>query len=501
MLNKIVVRGARMNNLKNVSVELPRDKLIVMTGLSGSGKSSLAFDTIFADGQRRYMESLSSYSRQFLGQMEKPDVDSIEGLSPAISIDQKTTSKNPRSTVGTVTEIYDYLRLLYARIGIPHCPICGKEIKQQSVDEIVDRILALKEGTRFQLLAPIVRGKKGQHVKILENAKKTGFVRVRVDGNQYDLSEQITLDKNRKHTIEVIVDRLVVKPTIRTRLTDSLETALGLTGGLITVDVIGGEELSFSQSYACPEHGVSIEELEPRMFSFNNPFGACPNCTGLGVFQKIDPDLVIHNRDLSIRQGAIKASGWSNISDENSIAYMYYTEISKKYDVSLDVPVKDLTENQLNLFLYGTGNDVLFLHRITSFGRSQGYQGPFEGVIPNLERRFREGSERVKADIQGYMSSVPCPICHGKRLKPEILSVTVGGKNIIELTELSVVGALNFLDQLELTQREQFIVARIIREIRERLGFLKNVGLEYLNQSRNAGTLSGGESLLNKCRK
>ncbi|MCC8110887.1 MAG: excinuclease ABC subunit UvrA [Ruminococcus sp.] len=494
MLNKIVVRGARMNNLKNVSVELPRDKLIVMTGLSGSGKSSLAFDTIFADGQRRYMESLSSYSRQFLGQMEKPDVDSIEGLSPAISIDQKTTSKNPRSTVGTVTEIYDYLRLLYARIGIPHCPICGKEIKQQSVDEIVDRILALKEGTRFQLLAPIVRGKKGQYVKILENAKKTGFVRVRVDGNQYDLSEQITLDKNRKHTIEVIVDRLVVKPTIRTRLTDSLETALGLTGGLITVDVIGGEELSFSQSYACPEHGVSIEELEPRMFSFNNPFGACPNCTGLGVFQKIDPDLVIHNRDLSIRQGAIKASGWSNISDENSIAYMYYMEISKKYDVSLDVPVKDLTENQLNLFLYGTGNDVLFLHRITSFGRSQGYQGPFEGVIPNLERRFREGSERVKADIQGYMSSVPCPICHGKRLKPEILSVTVGRKNIIELTELSVVGALNFLDQLELTQREQFIAARIIREIRERLGFLKNVGLEYLNLSRNAGTLSGGES-------
>jgi len=494
MLDKIVVRGARMNNLKNVSVELPRDKLIVMTGLSGSGKSSLAFDTIFADGQRRYMESLSSYSRQFLGQMEKPDVDSIEGLSPAISIDQKTTSKNPRSTVGTVTEIYDYLRLLYARIGIPHCPICGKEIKQQSVDEIVDRILALKEGTRFQLLAPIVRGKKGQHVKILENAKKTGFVRVRVDGNQYDLSEQITLDKNRKHTIEVIVDRLVVKPTIRTRLTDSLETALGLTGGLITVDVIGGEELSFSQSYACPEHGVSIEELEPRMFSFNNPFGACPNCTGLGVFQKIDPDLVIPNRDLSIRQGAIKASGWSNISDENSIAYMYYTEISKKYDVSLDVPVKDLTENQLNLFLYGTGNDVLFLHRITSFGRSQGYRGPFEGVIPNLERRFREGSERVKADVQGYMSSVPCPICHGKRLKPEILSVTVGGKNIIELTELSIVGALNFLDQLELTQREQFIAARIIREIRKRLGFLKNVGLEYLNLSRNAGTLSGGES-------
>ncbi len=494
MLDKIVVHGARMNNLKNISVELPRDKLVVMTGLSGSGKSSLAFDTIFADGQRRYMESLSSYSRQFLGQMEKPDVDSIEGLSPAISIDQKTTSKNPRSTVGTVTEIYDYLRLLYARIGIPHCPICGREIKQQSVDEIVDRVLALEEGTRIQLLAPIVRGKKGQHIKILEQAKKSGFVRVRVDGSQYDLSEQITLDKNRKHTIEIIVDRLVVKPTIRTRLTDSLETALGLTGGLVVVDVIGGEEMSFSQSYACPAHGVSVEELEPRMFSFNNPFGACPHCTGLGVFQEIDPKLVVPNRDLSIRQGAIKASGWSNIHDENSIAYMYYTEISQKYGISLDVPVKDLTEEQLNLFLYGTGDDVLFLHRITAFGRSQGYRGPFEGVIPNLERRFREGSERARADVQAYMSSVPCPVCHGKRLKPEILSVTVGGKNIIELTELSVVGALDFLEHLELTERERFIAERIIKEIRERLGFLKNVGLGYLNLSRNAGTLSGGES-------
>ncbi len=494
MLDKIVVHGARMNNLKNISVELPRDKLVVMTGLSGSGKSSLAFDTIFADGQRRYMESLSSYSWQFLGQMEKPDVDSIEGLSPAISIDQKTTSKNPRSTVGTVTEIYDYLRLLYARIGIPHCPICGREIKQQSVDEIVDRVLALEEGTRIQLLAPIVRGKKGQHIKILEQAKKSGFVRVRVDGSQYDLSEQITLDKNRKHTIEIIVDRLVVKPTIRTRLTDSLETALGLTGGLVVVDVIGGEEMSFSQSYACPEHGVSVEELEPRMFSFNNPFGACPHCTGLGVFQEIDPKLVVPNRDLSIRQGAIKASGWSNIHDENSIAYMYYTEISQKYGISLDVPVKDLTEEQLNLFLYGTGDDVLFLHRITAFGRSQGYRGPFEGVIPNLERRFREGSERARADVQAYMSSVPCPVCHGKRLKPEILSVTVGGKNIIELTELSVVGALDFLEHLELTERERFIAERIIKEIRERLGFLRNVGLGYLNLSRNAGTLSGGES-------
>lgn len=494
MLDKIVVRGARANNLKNVDVELPRDKLVVMTGLSGSGKSSLAFDTIFADGQRRYMESLSSYARQFLGQMEKPDVDSIEGLSPAISIDQKTTSKNPRSTVGTVTEIYDYLRLLYARIGIPHCPVCGREIKRQSVDEIVDQILSLDEGTRIQLLAPIVRGKKGQHVKVLENAKKSGYVRVRVDGIQYDLSEQITLEKNKKHTIEIIVDRLVVKPSIRMRLSDSLETVLALTGGLIVVDIIGGGEMLFSQSYACPEHGVSVEELTPRMFSFNNPFGACPHCTGLGVFQEIDPNLVVPNRDLSIRQGAIKASGWSNISDENSIAYMYYNAISQKYGISLDEPVKNLTKKQLDLFLYGTGEDILFLHRVTTGGRSEGYRAPFEGVIHNLERRFREGGEWAKEEIGAVMSDVACPVCHGKRLKPEILSVTVGGKNIIELTELSVADALEFLEQIQLTEREQFIAERIIKEIRERLGFLKNVGLEYLTLSRNAGTLSGGES-------
>ena len=493
MLDKIVVHGARANNLKNIDVELPRDKLVVMTGLSGSGKSSLAFDTIFADGQRRYMESLSSYARQFLGQMEKPDVDSIEGLSPAISIDQKTTSKNPRSTVGTVTEIYDYLRLLYARIGIPHCPVCGREIRQQSVDEIVDRILQLEEGTRIQLLAPIVRGKKGEHKKELENARKSGYVRVRVDGSQYDLSEEITLEKNKKHHIEIIVDRLVVKPTIRTRLTDSLETVLSLTGGLVMVDVIGGKELLFSQSYACPEHGVSVEELTPRMFSFNNPFGACPRCTGLGMFQEVDPKLVVPNGDLSIRQGAIKAPGWNSLTD-TSIAMMYYQAIAEKYGISLDVPVKDLSQEQLHLFLYGTKGEPLLLHRETAGGKSEGYHAPFEGVIPNLERRFAEGSEWSKDEISALMSDVSCPVCHGKRLKPEVLAVTVGGLNIMELTALSVTNALEFFEKLQLTEREQLIGARIIKEIRERLGFLRNVGLEYLTLSRSAGTLSGGES-------
>lgn len=493
MLDKIVVHGARANNLKNIDVELPRDKLVVMTGLSGSGKSSLAFDTIFADGQRRYMESLSSYARQFLGQMEKPDVDSIEGLSPAISIDQKTTSKNPRSTVGTVTEIYDYLRLLYARIGIPHCPVCGREIRQQSVDEIVDRILQLEEGTRIQLLAPIVRGKKGEHKKELENARKSGYVRVRVDGSQYDLSEEISLEKNKKHHIEIIVDRLVVKPTIRTRLTDSLETVLSLTGGLVMVDVIGGEELLFSQSYACPEHGVSVEELTPRMFSFNNPFGACPRCTGLGMFQEVDPKLVVPNGDLSIRQGAIKAPGWNSLTD-TSIAMMYYQAIAEKYGISLDVPVKDLSQEQLHLFLYGTKGEPLLLHRETAGGKSEGYHAPFEGVIPNLERRFAEGSEWSKDEISALMSDVSCPVCHGKRLKPEVLAVTVGGLNIMELTALSVTNALEFFEKLQLTEREQLIGARIIKEIRERLGFLRNVGLEYLTLSRSAGTLSGGES-------
>ncbi len=492
MNDKIIIKGARANNLKNISVEIPRDKLVVMTGLSGSGKSSLAFDTIFADGQRRYMESLSSYARMFLGQMEKPDVDSIEGLSPAISIDQKTTSKNPRSTVGTVTEIYDYLRLLYARIGIPHCPVCGREIHQQTVDEVVDKVMQLPEGTRVQLLAPVVRGRKGTHAKEFERAKKSGYVRVRVDGNVYDLSEEITLEKNIKHSIEIIVDRLVVKESIRSRLSDSLETVFSLTGGLAIVDVVGQEEMLFSQNYACPDHDISMEELSPRMFSFNNPFGACDNCTGLGVFQKIDPELILPNKDLSIRQGAIKAPGWNTL-DEKSIGMMYYSAISAKYGVSLDTPIKDLPQNALEPFLYGT-TEELFLHRIQANGRTTGFRGPFEGIIPNLERRYREGAEWAKEEIETCMSNVDCPVCNGKRLKKEVLGVTVGGMNIIELTEKSVADCIDFFENICLTEQEKLIGERVIKEIKERLGFLKNVGLEYLTLSRAAGTLSGGES-------
>ena len=492
MIDRIRVRGARANNLKNIDVDLPRDALVVMTGLSGSGKSSLAFDTIFADGQRRYMESLSSYARQFLGQMEKPDVDSIEGLSPAISIDQKTTSKNPRSTVGTVTEIYDYLRLLYARIGIPHCPICGREIRQQSIDEMVDRVLSLEEGTRIQLLAPIIRGKKGQHTKELEKARRSGYVRVKIDDSLYDLSETITLDKNKKHTIEIVVDRLVVKEGIRSRLTDSLETVFSLTGSLVAVEIMGKETWLFSQKYACPEHNISIEELTPRMFSFNNPYGACENCTGLGVFQKVDPDLIVPNVDLSIAQGAIKAPGWNSL-DDNSIAMMYYQAVAESEHVSLDTPVKDLPDHAMKSFLYGTTKE-LFLHRIQENGKSTGYRAAFEGVIPNLERRAREGSEWAKAVISAYMSAVPCPVCHGKRLKKEVLGVTVGGLNIMELTDLSITESLQFFETLSLTEQEQKIAMQILKEIKERLGFLKNVGLEYLTLSRTAGTLSGGES-------
>lgn len=492
MIDRIRVRGARANNLKNIDVDLPRDALVVMTGLSGSGKSSLAFDTIFADGQRRYMESLSSYARQFLGQMEKPDVDSIEGLSPAISIDQKTTSKNPRSTVGTVTEIYDYLRLLYARIGIPHCPICGREIRQQSIDEMVDRVLSLEAGTRIQLLAPIIRGKKGQHTKELEKARRSGYVRVKIDDSLYDLSETITLDKNKKHTIEIVVDRLVVKEGIRSRLTDSLETVFSLTGSLAAVEIMGKETWLFSQKYACPEHNISIEELTPRMFSFNNPYGACENCTGLGVFQKVDPDLIVPNVDLSIAQGAIKAPGWNSL-DDNSIAMMYYQAVAESEHVSLDTPVKDLPDHAMKSFLYGTTKE-LFLHRIQENGKSTGYRAAFEGVIPNLERRAREGSEWAKAEISAYMSAIPCPVCHGKRLKKEVLGVTVGGLNIMELTDLSITESLQFFETLSLTEQEQKIAMQILKEIRERLGFLKNVGLEYLTLSRTAGTLSGGES-------
>ncbi len=491
--NEIVIKGARAHNLKNIDLTIPRDKLVVMTGLSGSGKSSLAFDTIYADGQRRYVESLSSYARMFLGQMEKPDVDSIEGLSPAISIDQKTTSKNPRSTVGTVTEIYDYLRLLYARIGIPHCPVCGREIAQQSIDEITDQIMSLPEGTKIQLLAPIIRGKKGQHVKELERARKSGYVRVRIDGIQYDLSEEIKLEKNIKHTIEIVVDRLIIKEGIISRLTDSLETTSSLTGGLIHVDVIGSEMLVFSQNYACPEHNISMEELTPRLFSFNNPYGACEKCTGLGIFQKIDPDIVLPNRELSIAGGAIHASGWNNLED-GSIAMMYYRAIAEKYQISLDVPVSQLPEEVVNVFLYGTNGENLELHRLESFGGGT-YSAPFEGVINNLERRYHEtNSVYARAELEDYMGEETCPACHGARLKPEVLSVTVGNLNIYELTNLSVVKCLDFFENITLTPKQKFIGERIIKEICDRLHFLASVGLDYLTLSRSAGTLSGGES-------
>lgn len=491
--NKIIIRGAREHNLKNINLDIPRDSLVVMTGVSGSGKSSLAFDTIYADGQRRYVESLSSYARMFLGQMEKPDVDSIEGLSPAISIDQKTTSKNPRSTVGTVTEIYDYLRLLYARIGIPHCPECGREIKQQTVDQIVDRIMCYPEGTKLQLLAPIVKGRKGEHTKELERARKSGYVRVRADGNMYDLSEEIKLEKNKKHSIEIVVDRLVVKDGIETRLADSLETVMNISGGTAVVDIVGEGELLFSQNYACPEHNISIEELSPRMFSFNNPFGACPECMGLGVFQKVDPDLVVPNKDLSIREGAIKASGW-NVADESSIAMTYYKAIAEKYGVSLDEPVKNLPPEVLDIFLYGTKGEKLELHRTTDYSNST-YFSDFEGVINNLERRYREStSEYSKEDIATVMSEEKCRCCGGKRLKRESLAVTVGGADIMRLCDMSVKSMLEFFKNLKLTKKEQMIGERIIKEINARLGFLENVGLDYLTLSRSSGTLSGGES-------
>ena len=492
-MDQIVIKGAREHNLKNVDVTIPRDKLVVFTGLSGSGKSSLAFDTIYADGQRRYVESLSSYARMFLGQMEKPDVDSIEGLSPAISIDQKTTSKNPRSTVGTVTEIYDYLRLLYARIGVPHCPVCGREITQQTVDQIVDQILSLPEKTRVQILAPVIRGRKGEHQKELENARKSGYVRVRVDGILYDLSEEIKLEKNKKHNIEIVADRLAVSDSIKSRLTDSIETALRLSGGLVIADVPGGEEMLFSQNYACPDHGVSIGELEPRMFSFNNPMGACPTCTGLGTFMKVDPDMVIPNKNLSIREGAIKASGWY-IGESGTIAQMYYEALAKHYGFSLDTPVKELTEKQLDALLYGTKGERIHMVRKKEYGTGS-YDTEFEGIVNNLERRFRETqSSFIRDEITQVMSSVPCPDCHGERLKPEYLAVTVGGKNISEFCKMSVTDALNFVEELELSSRDAMIGAQILKEIKARLGFLQSVGLDYLTLSRASATLSGGES-------
>lgn len=492
MNDKITIHGAREHNLKNIDLEIPRDKLIVFTGLSGSGKSSLAFDTIYADGQRRYMESLSSYARQFLGMMEKPDVDEISGLSPAISIDQKTTSKNPRSTVGTVTEIYDYLRLLYARIGIPHCPVCGREIRQQTVDQMVDKVMELPERTKIQILAPIVRGKKGMHQKEFERAKKSGYVRVRVDGNLYDLSEEITLDKNKKHNIEIVVDRLVVRDDIQSRLTDSLETAIGLTGGLVVVDVVDGEEMMFSQNYACPEHNISIEELNPRMFSFNNPFGACEKCTGLGTFMSIDPDLVIPDKSKSIREGAIKASGWYYA--EGGISQLYFQSLADHYHFSLDTPVKDLPKEIVYILLYGTKGEKIKMVRDTEDVKST-YYTEFEGVANNLERRFRETSSNwMREEITNWMNSVDCPQCHGDRLKKESLSVLIGGMNISQLCRLSVAAMIDFFNNLQLTEKEEMISHQVIKEIRSRLEFLKNVGLDYLTLSRASATLSGGES-------
>ena len=492
MNDKITIHGAREHNLKNIDLEIPRDKLIVFTGLSGSGKSSLAFDTIYADGQRRYMESLSSYARQFLGMMEKPDVDEISGLSPAISIDQKTTSKNPRSTVGTVTEIYDYLRLLYARIGIPHCPVCGREIRQQTVDQMVDKVMELPERTKIQILAPIVRRKKGMHQKEFERAKKSGYVRVRVDGNLYDLSEEITLDKNKKHNIEIVVDRLVVRDDIQSRLTDSLETAIGLTGGLVVVDVVDGEEMMFSQNYACPEHNISIEELNPRMFSFNNPFGACEKCTGLGTFMSIDPDLVIPDKSKSIREGAIKASGWYYA--EGGISQLYFQSLADHYHFSLDTPVKDLPKEIVDILLYGTKGEKIKMVRDTEDVKST-YYTEFEGVANNLERRFRETSSNwMREEITNWMNSVDCPQCHGDRLKKESLSVLIGGMNISQLCRLSVAAMIDFFNNLQLTEKEEMISHQVIKEIRSRLEFLKNVGLDYLTLSRASATLSGGES-------
>ena len=492
-LDKIEVRGAREHNLKNIDVTIPRDKLVVLTGLSGSGKSSLAFDTIYAEGQRRYVESLSSYARMFLGQMEKPDVDKIDGLSPAISIDQKTTSKNPRSTVGTVTEIYDYLRLLYARIGIPHCPVCGREIKQQTIDQIVDQVLALPEKTRLQVLAPVVRGRKGEHVKEFDAARRGGFVRARVDGLLYDLSEPIQLNKNQKHNIEIVVDRLVVREDIRSRLADSLEVASGLTGGMVIVNVIDGEDITFSQNYACPEHGVSVDELTPRRFSFNNPFGACKKCTGLGVFMRIDPALILPDKKLSIRKGGLKASGWA--MEGSTIATMYMQGLSEHYKFSLDTPIGDLPSEVVDVLLYGTKGEKIKLTRMGEYGKGSSYMAAFEGVINNLERRYKETSSNwIKAEIETYMSAVPCDECHGKRLSPESLAVTVGGVNIADFCDKSVTEALEFVGALELTEREKLIAAPIVKEIKSRLGFLQSVGLEYLTLSRSSGTLSGGES-------
>ena len=488
----IHVKGAREHNLKNIDIKIPRDKLVVLTGLSGSGKSSLAFDTIYAEGQRRYVESLSSYARQFLGQMDKPDVDYIDGLSPAISIDQKTTSQNPRSTVGTVTEIYDYMRLLWARIGTPHCPKCGKEIHQQTIDQIIDRLMALEEKTRVQILAPVIRGKKGEHVKVFEDARWQGYVRVRVDGEMRDLSEEIKLQKTKKHNIEIVVDRIAIRADVRSRLTDSVETAAALSGGLVIADVVGGEPITFSQNYACEDCGISIEELTPRMFSFNNPYGACPVCTGLGMQMRVDPDRILPNRKLSIRKGAIRASGWGS-AEPGTIAGMYFTALGKKHGFTLDTPIEEMSDAAVHELLYGTGDEPLEL----SVSRVSGgvMRQPFEGIVCNLERRYKEtSSDYARSEIEECMSEIPCPACHGRRLRPEVLAVTVGGLNIAEFSEKSVVKAMEFLHTLQLTEMQHKIGDRVIKEIMDRLGFLQSVGLEYLTLSRSSGTLSGGES-------
>lgn len=494
MEKDIIIKGAREHNLKNIDVKIPREKLVVLTGLSGSGKSSLAFDTIYAEGQRRYVESLSSYARMFLGQMEKPDVDYIDGLSPAISIDQKTTSKNPRSTVGTVTEIYDYLRLLYARIGIPHCPKCGKEVQRQSIDQIVDKVMSLGEGTKIQILAPVIRGKKGEHKKVFENARKSGYVRVKADGEQYDLSEPIELKKTQKHNIEIIIDRLIIRKNIVQRLTDSLETAIALTGDVVLVEVIGGEIMSFSQNFACDDCGISLQELTPRLFSFNNPYGACDNCDGLGALSKIDPDLVIADENLSIINGAISATGWANANKKDSMAYMYFTALADYYGFDVNTPYKDLPKDIQDIILYGTGDTNIPMNYERSYGSGK-YSAPFEGVITNLERRYNANTyDYVKNDIERYVNDVTCPKCHGARLNDEVLAVTINGVNIYEFTTMSIQKEMDFVNSLELTDREKMIGEQILKEIKARLKFLLDVGLDYLSLSRSAGTLSGGEA-------
>ena len=494
MADEIKILGAREHNLKNIDVTIPREKLVVITGLSGSGKSSLAFDTIYAEGQRRYVESLSSYARMFLGQMEKPDVDYIEGLSPAISIDQKTTSKNPRSTVGTVTEIYDYLRLLYARIGVPHCPKCGKEVKKQTIDQIVDSILEMEEGTRIQILAPVVRGKKGEHKKVFEQAKKNGFVRVKADGEMYELSEDIELAKTKKHDIEIVVDRLIVRDNITKRLTDSLETAISLTGDVVMVEIVGGKTLNFSQNYACDDCGISLQELAPRLFSFNNPYGACPECDGLGHLLKVDPDLVVSDENKSLIEGAIYAPGWAAPEIEDSMAHMYYQALAKHFEFDINTPYKDLPEEIKDIVLYGAGTLKFEMQFNRSYGSGK-YMSQYEGVITNLERRYKETtSEYSKRDIERYINEVECPKCHGARLSDEVLAVTVNGVNIYDFTCMSIGDEMEFIQNLQLSEREEMIAGQVIKEIKARLQFLLDVGLDYLSLARASSTLSGGEA-------